>query len=165
MRSTISRQLDRDIRRLALPALGALAADPLVSMVDTVFVGRLGVVPLAALGVNTSIFALAFVVFNFLAYGTTPMVARAVGRGDRVGAGDVVMQAFLLAVVVGGIAALALETLAVPIVRLMGAGPDLRAAGPVLSSNTRAGRTCRIARDRGTWRLQRVSGHAHALSS
>jgi MATE family multidrug resistance protein len=126
MRSTIGRQLDRDIRRLALPALGALAADPLVSMVDTVFVGRLGVVPLAALGVNTSIFALAFVVFNFLAYGTTPMVARAMGRGDRVGAGDVVMQAFLLALVVGGIAALALELLAVPIVKLMGAGPDLQ---------------------------------------
>lgn len=126
MRSTISTQLDRDILRLALPALGALAADPLVSMVDTVFVGRLGVVPLAALGVNTAIFTLAFVVFNFLAYGTTPMVARAVGRGDRVGAGDVVMQAFLLAVVVGGLATLTVELLAVPIVTLMGAGPDLR---------------------------------------
>jgi len=118
--------LDQDILRLALPALGALAADPLVSMVDTVFVGRLGVVPLAALGVNTAIFTLAFVVFNFLAYGTTPMVARAVGRGDRVGAGDVVTQAFLLAVVVGGIATLTVELLAVPIVTLMGAGPDLR---------------------------------------
>ena len=126
MRSTIATRLDRDILRLALPALGALAADPLVSMVDTVFVGRLGVVPLAALGVNTAIFTLAFVVFNFLAYGTTPMVARAVGRGDRVGAGDVVMQAFLVAVVVGGVATLTVEVLAVPIVTLMGAGPDLR---------------------------------------
>ncbi|MFC1531167.1 MATE family efflux transporter [Gemmatimonadota bacterium] len=126
MRSTISTRLDRDILRLALPALGALAADPLVSMVDTVFVGRLGVVPLAALGVNTAIFTLAFVVFNFLAYGTTPMVARAVGRGDRAGAGDVVMQAFLLAVVVGCVATLTVELLAVPIVTLMGAGPDLR---------------------------------------
>jgi MATE family multidrug resistance protein len=126
MRSETSTRLDSAILRLTLPALGALAADPLVSMVDTVFVGRLGVVPLAALGVNTSIFALTFVVFNFLAYGTTPMVARAVGRGDRAGAGDVVMQAFLLAIVVGGLATLAVESLAVPIVTLMGAGPDLR---------------------------------------
>jgi MATE family multidrug resistance protein len=126
MRSTLSTRLDRSILRLALPALGALAADPLVSLVDTVFVGRLGVVPLAALGVNTAIFTLAFVVFNFLAYGTTPMVARAVGRGDRVGAGDVVMQAFLVAMAVGGLATLTVELLAVPIVTLMGAGPDLR---------------------------------------
>lgn len=131
MRSSISARLDRDIVRLAVPALGALAADPLVSMVDTVFVGRLGVVPLAALGVNTSIFALSFVVFNFLAYGTTPMVARAVGRADRDGAGNVVMQAFLLAAVVGAFATLMLEALAVPIVSLMGAGPDLR--DPALS--------------------------------
>jgi MATE family multidrug resistance protein len=131
MRSQISTRLDSEILRLTLPALGALAADPLVSMVDTVFVGRLGVVPLAALGVNTSIFALTFVVFNFLAYGTTPRVARAVGSGDRTGAGDVVMQAFLLALVVGGLVTLAVELLAVPIVTLMGAGPDLR--GPTLS--------------------------------
>jgi len=134
MNSTTAARLDRDILRLAVPALGALAADalgalaadPLVSMVDTVFVGRLGVVPLAALGVNTSIFAMSFIVFNFLAYGTTPMVARAVGRGDRTGAGDVVVQALLLAVVVGGVATLMLEALAGPIVALMGAGPDLR---------------------------------------
>ncbi len=126
MHSTTVSRLDRDILRLAVPALGALAADPLVSMVDTVFVGRLGVVPLAALGVNTSIFAMSFIVFNFLAYGTTPMVARAVGRGDRTGAGDVVLQALLLAVVVGGVATLMLEALAGPIVALMGAGPDLR---------------------------------------
>ncbi|MEK6254430.1 MAG: MATE family efflux transporter [Gemmatimonadales bacterium] len=131
MRSTISARLDRDIARLAIPALGALAADPLVSMVDTVFVGRLGVVPLAALGVNTSIFAMAFVVFNFLAYGTTPLVARAVGRGDRAAAGDVVMQAFLLAAIVGGAAMLLLELLAVPILALMGAGGELR--DPALS--------------------------------
>ncbi|MGB5302027.1 MAG: MATE family efflux transporter, partial [Gemmatimonadota bacterium] len=131
MRSSISARLDRDIARLAIPALGALAADPLVSMVDTVFVGRLGVIPLAALGVNTSIFAMAFVVFNFLAYGTTPLVARAVGRGDREAAGDVVMQAFLLAAIVGGAAMLLLELLAVPIVALMGAGGELR--DPALS--------------------------------
>jgi len=126
MRSKISSRLDREILQLAVPALGALAADPLVSMVDTIFVGRLGVLPLAALGVNTSIFAFSFVVFNFLAYGTTPMVARAVGRGDRVAAGNVVLQALLLAAVVGGMAAILLEAAAVPIVTVMGAGAELR---------------------------------------
>lgn len=106
---------------LALPALGALAADPLVSLVDTVFVGRLGVVPLAALGVNTAIFGLTFVLFNFLAYGTTPMVAREVGRGDREAAGRLAVQALTLAVVVGTAVALLLQLMAAPIAAAMGA--------------------------------------------
>lgn len=62
---------DSAIAALALPAVLALAADPLLSMVDTVFVGRAGAEPLAALGVNSALFTLAFVVFNFLATATT----------------------------------------------------------------------------------------------
>lgn len=119
------RGFDREILGLALPALGALAADPLVSIVDTVFVGRLGVLPLAALGVNTSIFSMAFVVFNFLAYGTTPMVARAVGRGDREAAGRVVVQALVVALLAGVVAVGVLQVFAVPIAAAMGARGDL----------------------------------------
>jgi len=63
------RGLDREILRLAVPALGTLAADPLVSLVDTAYVGRLGRTPLAALGVAIAVFAVVFFMFNFLAYG------------------------------------------------------------------------------------------------
>ena len=73
---------DRFILALGLPALGALAADPLVSLVDTAFVGRLGTTSLAALGIDAAIFGLAFFAFNFLAYGVTPLVAKAIGEGD-----------------------------------------------------------------------------------
>lgn len=121
---------DREILRLAVPALAALASDPLVSMVDTVFVGRVGVTELAALGVNTSVFSLAFVVFNFLAYGTTPLVARAVGRGDVERAGRLAVEALTLAAVVGLVALLVLQLLAVPITALMGARGEL--VGPTL---------------------------------
>ncbi len=74
--------LRREALRLAVPALGALAADPLVSLVDTGFVATLGRVPLAALGVDAAILGLAFVAFNFLQYGVTPLIGRAYGRGD-----------------------------------------------------------------------------------
>ena len=40
---------DRDIVRLAVPALGALAAEPLYLLVDTAMVGHLGTDELAAL--------------------------------------------------------------------------------------------------------------------
>jgi MATE family multidrug resistance protein len=122
------RGLDREILGLALPALGALAADPLVSIVDTIFVGRLGVLPLAALGINASIFSMAFVLFNFLAYGTTPMVARAMGRGDREAAGRVVVQALVVALLAGAVAVLSLQALAGPIVSAMGAEGELKEA-------------------------------------
>ena len=122
---------DRDILRLAVPALAGLAADPLVSLIDTAFVGQLGRVPLGALGVNTSIFSMTFVVFNFLAYGTTPRVGRAVGDGDRAEAGRAVVRALTLAVLAGTGALVALQLLAGPMLRLMGASAELM--GPALN--------------------------------
>ena len=127
----LSKHYDREIFVLALPALGALAADPLVSLVDTAFVGRLGALPLGALGVNASLFSLAFFVFNFLAYGTTPLVGRAVGRGDVAAAGRVINQALVLAVGLGLLALVLLELSARPLLVLMGATTELQ--DPALS--------------------------------
>jgi MATE family multidrug resistance protein len=119
------RRYDREILTLALPALGALAADPLVSLIDTAFVGRLGRVELAALGVNVAVFSFAFILFNFLAYGTTPMVARALGRGDRDEAGRIVANAFVLALLAGAVALTVLQAFARPILAAMGADATL----------------------------------------
>jgi len=121
---------DRDILALAVPALAGLASDPLASLVDTAFVGQLGRVPLGALGINASLFSMTFLIFNFLAYGTTPRVGRHVGTGDRAAAGRVVVRALTLAVLAGAIALAALQLLAVPLLRLMGAGEVLM--GPAL---------------------------------
>ena len=123
--SIFSRRYDHEILALAVPALGALAADPVVSLVDTAFVGRLGAVELAALGVNASVFSLAFLAFNFLANGSTPMVGRAIGRGDRPAAGRIVTQAFFLAVVIGIVVLGLLQLFARPILLAMGAGGEL----------------------------------------
>lgn len=117
--------LDRRIVALAVPALGALAADPLLSLADTAFVSRLGRIPLAALGVDTALFGFAFFIFNFLAYATTPMVARRIGSGDTAGAGRVVVQAFTLAVVLGTASAAIIVWAARPLVGLMQASPEL----------------------------------------
>ena len=93
--------LSREIIRLGVPALGALAADPLVSLVDTAFVGQLGSVELGALGVATAIFTLMFATFNFLAYGTTSLVARHLGSGRSDLAAQIVLQGIVLAIVIG----------------------------------------------------------------
>lgn len=117
--------VDRRILALAVPALGTLAADPLLSLVDTAFVSRLGTVPLAALGVDTALFSFAFFAFNFLAYATTPMVARRLGAGDDTGAGRVVAQAVYLALGLGVVTATALIVFAPGLVRLMQASGEV----------------------------------------
>ncbi|MCO4771775.1 MAG: MATE family efflux transporter [Deltaproteobacteria bacterium] len=90
-------------------------------MVDTAFVGRLGTTALASLGVNAGIFGLAFFVFNFLANGTTPLVARAVGENQRSQAGRIVVAGLGLAVVLGALGTGALLLFADPSAALMGA--------------------------------------------
>lgn len=116
---------DREILGLAIPALGALAIDPLLTLADTAFVARLGTIDLAALGVDTAIFGFAFFAFNFLAYVVTPLVARAMGRGRPEEAQRWVGDALFLAVMLGALVALILEIAAPLLMDLMGAGPDV----------------------------------------
>jgi putative MATE family efflux protein len=122
---------DREILGLAIPALGALAIDPLLTLADTAFVARLGTVDLAALGVDSAIFGFAFFAFNFLAYVVTPLVARAIGRGRHDEARRWVGDALSLAVGLGIVVAVVLEMAAPLFVDLMGAGPDV--ADPAIS--------------------------------
>ena len=72
---------DREILRLAVPALGALAAEPLYLLADTAMVGHLGTPELAALALAGTLLTGAFTLFNFLTYGTTAHVARLHGAG------------------------------------------------------------------------------------
>ncbi|MGH8913766.1 MAG: MATE family efflux transporter [Acidimicrobiia bacterium] len=125
---TVPRVGNRAILRLAVPALGALAIDPLLTLTDTAFVARLGVAELAALGVDTAILGFAFFGFNFLAYVTTPLVAQALGRGDQARARRWVGDALLLAVALGLLTTLVLVILAPWLVDLMGAGGEVSGA-------------------------------------
>jgi putative MATE family efflux protein len=113
------------IAALAVPALGALAADPLYSLVDTAFVGQLGVRQLGALAIGTAAFNASFWIFSFLAYGVTPRVARAHAAGDLEGAARVGVQALFLALILGLLVSVLGVVFAGPIVRLLGAGPDV----------------------------------------
>jgi putative MATE family efflux protein len=116
---------DREIFRLALPALGALAAEPLYVLVDTAVVGRLGTPQQAGLGVASGILLLGYAVFIFLAYGTTAAVARLVGAGDERRAAAQAVQSMWLAVGLGVVVAVAGWVAAPQLVRLMQAPDDV----------------------------------------
>lgn len=96
-----NRTRDRQIVGLALPALGALAAEPTYLLVDTAIVGHLGTTQLAGLALAAIFLGSAFWLFNFLAYGTTAQVSRLFGAGRREAAGEVAAQAMWLALAIG----------------------------------------------------------------
>jgi putative MATE family efflux protein len=100
---------DREILRLALPAFGALVAEPLYVLADTAIVGHLGTYQLGGLGVAGAVLTATFGVFNFLAYGTTAIVARHVGAGDERSAAEHGVAGMWLALALGiGLMALGL---------------------------------------------------------
>jgi Na+-driven multidrug efflux pump len=68
---------------IALPALMGLMADPFLSMVDTGFVGRLGVMDLAALGVCTSVFHMCFSIFRGSTTATISLLHAAHNERER----------------------------------------------------------------------------------
>ena len=117
---TLRSQYDREIFRLALPALGALAAEPLYLLVDTAIVGHLGRSQLAALGIAVTILGGTFAIFNFLQYGTTAQVARAGGAGEAETARRLGAQAVWLSLALGLAVSALVAALAVPLVSLMG---------------------------------------------
>jgi Na+-driven multidrug efflux pump len=92
---------DREILSLAVPALGALAAEPLYLLADTAMVGHLGTEELAALAIAATLLAGTFTLFNFLTYGTTAQVARYHGAGDEPGAGRLAAQSLWLSAGIG----------------------------------------------------------------
>nr|WP_221474300.1 MATE family efflux transporter [Planomonospora venezuelensis] len=67
---------------MAVPAFGALIAEPLFLLTDTVIVGRLPAPALGALGVASTVLSALVGLCVFLAYGTTAAVARQIGAGD-----------------------------------------------------------------------------------
>ena len=117
-------QYDREILKLAVPALGALAAEPLYLLVDTAIVGHLGRAQLAALGIAATVLSVLFGIFNFLQYGTTSQVGRASGAGQARAANRLGAQALWLSLGFGFAVAATVVALAPQIVELMGGEGD-----------------------------------------
>jgi putative MATE family efflux protein len=115
----------REITQLAVPALGALVAQPLYVLVDTAIVGTLGTVPLAGLGAAATLVGLLLGLCIFLAYATTASVARRLGEGrvgEAVGEG---VEGMALGLALGLVLALVTALAAEPSVRALGASAEV----------------------------------------
>ncbi|MFF4318537.1 MATE family efflux transporter [Streptomyces sp. NPDC001568] len=115
------RRHDREILALAVPAFGALVAEPLFVMADSAIVGHLGTPQLAGLGIAAALLMTGVSVFVFLAYATTAAVARRVGAGDLPAAIRQGMDGIWLALLLGTAVAAVILPTAPGLVSLFGA--------------------------------------------
>jgi len=123
--------LDRDILRLAVPALGALVAEPLFLLTDTALVGHLGEAPLAGLGIASALLQTVIGLLIFLAYATTPAVARMLGAGNLAGAIRAGLDGLWLALGIGVALALVGLVAAEPLVGLFPSTADVAAQATI----------------------------------
>ena len=110
------------ILSLAVPALASLAIDPLMTLVDTAFVGRYSVdsAALSGMGSAAALLIFSFYIFNFLCTATTPLVSIARAKNDEGGAIAVGGQALSLAISIGVVLCLTLQGFHEPLLNIMG---------------------------------------------
>ena len=89
---------DRDILRLALPAFGALVAEPLYRLTDTAVVGHLGTDELAGLTLANAVLATRLRRLHLPGLRHDPGVARLIGAGEHERAAHQAVQSLWLAV-------------------------------------------------------------------
>jgi putative MATE family efflux protein len=115
---------DAQLLRLAVPALGALVAEPLFLLADSAIVGHLGTPQLAGLAAASALLSTLTYLCVFLAYGTTAAVGRRIGAGDTRGAIRQGVDGMWLGVGIGVLLAVVGIVCAGPLVRLFGASAE-----------------------------------------
>ncbi|MBN1268080.1 MAG: MATE family efflux transporter [Kiritimatiellae bacterium] len=119
------------IVKLTTPMLLGAILQNLQSLIDLFWVGRLGPTAIASVAMSGTVIMVLFPALMGIATGTTALVARAVGGGRYDEASAAVGQSLMLSFVLGGAAAGLGWVISTPLLRLLGAEPDVLAAGVV----------------------------------
>lgn len=117
--------VDRQIFRIAVPALFALISEPLMVLADTAIVGHLGTTPLAGLAIASTILNTLVGLCIFLAYGSTAAVARHHGAGSAREAHTLAVSAVWLALALGAILTVLVVATAGPLTAGLASSPSV----------------------------------------
>ncbi len=125
---TRSTPVARGLLALALPLVAQNVVRVAQQVVDTFFLGRVGETAVAAVGLTIPVSAAAFAVLAAPFVGTQVIAAQRHGGDDAAGVRRIVFHGLTLAAVLGLAVGVGGALGAGPIVRLVGAGPDVAPA-------------------------------------
>lgn len=123
---SILRPIDKDILRIALPAIVTNITVPLLGLVDLAITGHIGSASyIGAIAVGGMIFNVVYWVFGFLRMGTSGMTSQALGRADYAEAVRLLLRSLTVGLAVGLCLVAARRPLLAVAVRVIGADGDL----------------------------------------
>ncbi len=117
----------REVLALAIPAFATLVSEPLLLLADSAFIGHLGTIQLAGLGIAGNIIGIIAGLCIFLAYGTTATVARQLGAGNRRAALTGGIDGIILGGLLGVVIVIGLQLGLDPLIGLYGPSPEVAA--------------------------------------
>ena len=117
---------DKEILRIALPAIAANITVPLLGLVDVAITGHLGnAAYIGAIAVGSMIFNVVYWVFGFLRMGTSGMASQAYGRGDTAEALNLLARGLCAGLAVAGAVLVLQRPLLTLALTVIGANTDL----------------------------------------
>ena len=117
---------DKEILRIALPAIAANITVPLLGLVDVAITGHLGnAAYIGAIAVGSMIFNVVYWVFGFLRMGTSGMASQAYGRGDTAEALNLLARGLCAGLAVAGAVLVLQRPLLTLALTVIGANADL----------------------------------------
>ena len=97
----LNKKADKGIISLAWPSITEQILEMMVGMVSIIFMGRIGTYAVAAIGMINMLIGLMQTVFSGLSIGTTVVIARVTGEGNKEEAKSALIQSGYIAIVVG----------------------------------------------------------------
>ncbi|MDH3547530.1 MAG: MATE family efflux transporter, partial [Gammaproteobacteria bacterium] len=121
--------IGRALRLLAIPMMLEMSMESVFSVVDIIFVSRLGTDAVAAVGITEALITVLYAVAIGLGVGVTAMVSRRIGAKRPDAAASVTGQAIWLGAVLSVVIGVAGATFAEDMLRLMGASTNVVETG------------------------------------
>ncbi len=97
----LNAEADKEIISMAWPSITEQILEMMVGMVSTIFMGRIGTYAVAAVGMVNMLMGFMQTVFSGLSIGTTVVIARVTGEGNREDAKRALIQSGYMAILVG----------------------------------------------------------------
>lgn len=122
----LDKKSDKEIIGLAWPSILEQLLEMMVGMVSTILMGRIGTDAVAAVGMVNMLVGFLQTVFSGLSIGTTVIIARVIGEGNKTEAKRALVQSMYMALFVGVFLAAFGRIFSVNILKVFFGGSDIK---------------------------------------